>query len=413
MNEVNAESHLKSHLKKRKDRRRGRLAKDGFTLLRRRGSQYWAFYCMENGKRISHSTGKTDKAEAEAIAREYLKPKASQENVTFGEFAKDFFVWDQCAWIRAQHAAGRTFSKGAAIGRRVHLTKWIPPKYGARPLSSITPKELRDWIISLPLSGQTKNHLKYTLKTVFGEAVFAGLITSNPVADIRNVALNRKERDAFTLEDLGKLFPTDNRQLFRLWGDARMAMLALTLAATGIRSGEARALHWRHVRREKVHLPDGAEAEVYYLLIEQGVKFFSDEIGSTKSGKPRPVFLPERARCALEWWKKNTFGGKGARDLVFPGNEDGRLIRETLLRARFKKALELSGVDVNGRNLVPHSFRHAYVTRSKRALPAGLLLLMAGHADEKVQAGYFHPQLHEHLLEMAASRSLIESTGKW
>lgn len=408
-------SHLNLHLKKaaKKRRRHGRLCADGFTVFKRRGGRTWYFYATENGKRIAHSTRKTDKSEAEAVARKYLRPASPLASRTLGDFTTDFFAWGKCSWIAAQHAAGRPFSQGAAIGRRTHLTHWVLPKFKDRQISGITPKELRDWLIGLPLSGQSKNHIKYTLKTVFAEAVFAGIIEHSPVDGIRNVSLNRKERDAFSLEDLAKLFPLDRQEFFRIWGDAGMAMLFLVLAATGIRSGEARALQWKHVGAAVVTLPDGKQVEIPYLMIEQGVKFYSNEIGSTKSGKGRPVYLPARARAALEWWRSNTYGGKGPGDLVFPGSSGARPIDEELLRARFKKALVKARVDVAGRNLVPHSLRHAYVTRSKKALPADLLLLMAGHADERVQRGYLHPTIDEHLKEMAAAQLLIEGAAKW
>jgi integrase len=414
--------HLSSHLKKspakkpKVKRRHGKMTAKGYTLFKRKGSSTWYFYTLEAGRRIARSTGKEDQDEARDFVRRTLNPgtvEADAKKKTFGEFAADFFVWGKCAWIKAKLESGGHFSQGAAIGRRTHLVHWIFPKFKDRLVSSLTPKELRDWIYSLPLSGQSRNHIKYSLKTIFSEAVFAGLIERNPITDIKNVELHRKERDAFTLEDLAKLFPLDRQELFRVWGDAGMAMLFLTLAATGIRSGEARALQWKHVGADAVVLADGTRAEIPYLMIEQGVKFYSNEIGSTKSGKGRPVYLPERARAALEWWRKNTYGANSPGDLVFPGNDGKKPIDEELLRARFKKALVKAGVDVAGRNLVPHSFRHAYVTRSKKALPADLLLLMAGHADERVQRGYVHPTLAGHLQEMAAAQALIEGAARW
>ncbi len=423
--------HLNSHListTKRRKRRHGRLIADGFTVFKRRGAAAWYFYVVENGKRRARSTKETDKSKAEAIARKYMAPKptagpGAPARVTLREFTKDFFVWGKCPWIAAQLAADRSFSKGVAIGRRTHLLRYILPAFGDRLVAEIGAKELRDWLVMLkgtraakgrPLSGQTKNHVRYTLKIIFSEAVLAKLIPSSPVIEFRNVALNRKERDAFTLEDLAKLFPVDRGELFHVWGDdACMAILFTVLAATGVRSGEGRALQWRHVGAEVVAGPDGTAVEVPYLAIEQSVKFYSGEIGSTKSGKARPVYLPERARGALEWWRANTYGGTGPNDLVFPGADGARPLDEDLLRARFKKALVRAGVDAAGRNLVPHSFRHAYVTRSKKALPADLLLLMAGHADERVQKGYLHPALEEHLREMAGARLLIEAAAKW
>jgi integrase len=71
--------------------------------------------------------------------------------------------------------------------------------------------------------------------------------------------------------------------------------------------------------------------------------------------------------------------------------------------------MKRAGVSGEGRNLVVHSFRHGYVTRSKRAVPADLLLLMAGHADEKVQAGYVHPLLEDQLAQIGEAAGTIEA----
>ena len=56
--------------------------------------------------------------------------------------------------------------------------------------------------------------MKYTLKIVFSEAVFDNLID--------NVALNKKERDPFTLEDLALLFPQGTDRLLTIWKDPEM-----------------------------------------------------------------------------------------------------------------------------------------------------------------------------------------------
>lgn len=383
-------------------------------MFRRRGSEVWYFYAVDNGKRVAHSTKTADKILAEKVAREYLTPSTLSARTTIEEWAGDFFVPGKCPWLAAQDDAGKTVSEGTALGRRSHLTRWILPAFAKRPISSITAFELRNWINRLPLSSQSKRHMKYSLNAIFSEAVLAKLIEHNPVRDFDLVKLKRRQRDALTYEDLGALFPQETKKLIDRWGDLGMTTFMLILAATGIRSGEARALRWRHVGLQSVKVPEG-QAEICYLWIEDAVKFTSAApvIGPTKAGKPRPVFLPARARAALEAWRKASPWRTGPGDLIFPGQSQDRPLDEDLPRQRFKKALQVAEIDTAGRWLTPHSFRHAYVSRTKRALPADTLLLMVGHADEKTNAGYFHESIEQQVAQIAQARTLIEAAAKW
>ncbi|MCX7030526.1 MAG: hypothetical protein NTU62_10460 [Spirochaetes bacterium] len=93
-----------------------------FTVFRRKGSKFWYYYVVQDGRRVAKSTCKTNRYDAATEARMALKKTV--EPVTFEEFTRDFFVWDKCPWIAAQHAAGRSFSQGAAASRHSHVTTW-------------------------------------------------------------------------------------------------------------------------------------------------------------------------------------------------------------------------------------------------------------------------------------------------
>ena len=228
------------------------------------------------------------------------------------------------------------------------------------------------------------------------------------------IKLKIRPRGILTNRELEALFPQDVEKLARVWGDAGMAVFMLVLAATGIRSGEARALRWKHVQSKRMQIQT-ATVEIWYLQVEDAVKFTSAEpvIGTTKAGKPRPVFLPERARGALEWWKEHSPWPTRSSDFVFPGREVDRPMDEDLPRQRFKKALEAAEVDAADRWLTPHSLRHSYVSRAKRKLPSDIHLTMVGHEDEKTDAMYFHETLEQMLERIAVARGQIESAAKW
>jgi integrase len=268
--------------------------------------------------------------------------------------------------------------------------------------NTITPAELRDWLYALPLSGQTINHIRYSLKIIFKEAIFAAWIKTSPVDLIDNVEVDRKVRDAFNIEDLQKLLPRDNTEkLIQIWGDVEIAAAFIVLASTGLRSGELRGLAWRH------YIPERSA-----LIIERSVKFLTHEIGSTKTGKERMVYLWPGAKDSLEYWKSKS-PWTDAEDFIFPGPERGKPVNDNLLRTRLTRALKRAEVDTTGRYLVVHSFRHSYVTRAREKISASALQLTSGHEDEKTSKGYFHPSVQDRLKQLDAAADSITAAVKW
>ena len=81
----------------------------------------WFFYYYdEEGKRIPKSTGKSLKHEAVTIVEKFLAQDDTKDR-KLKEYSKTFFVWDECLWIRRQHAKGKRSSKTNATLRRDHL----------------------------------------------------------------------------------------------------------------------------------------------------------------------------------------------------------------------------------------------------------------------------------------------------
>ncbi len=318
-----------------------------------------------------------------------------QKPVTFGEFAKDFFDWELSDWIKRQHAKGRRFSRSVARSRQGHVARYLIPKWGDRLLSDLNLGEIENWIVSLPLANQTKNHILYTIRIILREAKLRNFIQVNPLAEMEPLGKQHQQRDIFTIDELGKLFPEDANELVRIWGDAEHATAFLLLASTGLRSGELRGLQWHHIIRGKV------------LYIQQAVK--DDEtIGPTKTFRPRVAWLFPRARSVLDWWKEQSPWTE-PEDYIFPGFRRDKPLNRANLSRSLPGALRRAGLEAEERVWVVHSFRHTYNTMMRKILPEEILRDMTGHRDSRMTDAYDHPSVEDLLLKLEDTRVLQEA----
>lgn len=97
------------------------------------------------------------------------------------------------------------------------------------------------------------------------------------------------------------------------------------MLTSGIRSGEARVLQWKHIVWDQQG-----------ILIVQAQKA-NKAIGEPKAKEIRAVIVPKRTITLLKWWLEQTLY-KLPEDYIFPG------------------------INTAGRNLVAHSLRHTYNT---------------------------------------------------
>jgi len=351
----------------------------------------WFFYYYdEDGTRKPKSTGKSLKHEAVTIVEKFLAQNNSK-NRPLNEYTKTFFVWDECLYIKRQLAKGKRFSKTNAKLRRDHLVNYILPEYGMRSLSSLNRVEIENWLVTLKsiktgeqLSNQTKNHILYAFRIMLREAEREGIVPYNCLSIVESLAVQPKQRDVFSQEELQKLFPSDLEALTKIWRKEEYAYYFFILATTGMRRGEARALKWKHIIENTKR--NG-------LLIEEAIKN-DDSTGSTKTGKARVVVLNKQAEKYLEHWQAST-PFNDPEDLIFYGSNGSRPIMGKTLQNRFQKALQKAEIKTDGRNLVIHSFRHSYNTLLRNVLPIDILQATTGHSSESMTERYNHPSLKD------------------
>jgi integrase len=373
-----------------------------YTLYKRiikDGTRVW--YCSWYdcaGRRVQRSTGTTSKAEAAQLALGMVQTTVV-EAPTLSDFARDFYKWDQCSWIKRQVAKGRGLSKSWAQARRAMVDNHILPAFGNTRLSAITRPMIERWLVDLPRSNQTRNHILYALKTILSEAEADRIIIRNPLDHAEPMGKQARRRDAFSVGELRRLFPVDHEQLTEVWGELKYATLFMVLATTGIRSGEARALQWRHV------LPNG------WLVVEKAVKQ-DGAIGAPKNGDSRVAAIPARTQALLSTWFENSHF-KAPDDLVFFGDRADHPLNRRTFGDILRRAMSTAKVEVDGRFLSTHSFRHSYNTLLRRSLPADVLRALLGHHDERMTQHYDHPAIQDHIRLVEGSLGQVENAFGW
>ncbi len=363
--------------------------------LWKRGKYY---YYRLPGESSFHSTGETNKRKAEGYVHNLLRD-GKTSRIKLGAFTESFFRWGECDWIKAQHAAGQSFSRAMAKQRRAHLDNYILPVFGARKLTDINPAEIERWLINLDLGNSTKNSIKYTFSIIFAEAKRNRLVPTNPVNDVRRMSTkNYRRRDIFSLEEIQALFPNDEAKLLEVWGHLKWAVMHYLMLTSGMRCGEVGGILWSHVIWDL----DG-------ILILQSIKA-DGTIGDPKGGQ-RAAIIPNRTVTLLRrWYEESPFTDPDC--YVFFGEDCAKHLNAKTISRKIRSAMEQAGIEIGDRFLGAHSLRHTYNTRMEKLLPEAILRFMIGHKSRQMTERYLHISPREKLSEFLSSKSLIDKAWK-
>ncbi len=182
-----------------------RLNKSGIVVW------YYRVYVNE-GHRISRSTGKTSKTLARLYCDQLLREGKliPQKILTLQDWAEErnWFVWDKCEYIRGKLA--RSPAERPAISRRYadrcrkELLRWILPYHGTLPIEKITPTDCEKLLFSWKnagLSSKSINNIASTYRTILNEAERLGIISSNPWKKVSPFKPEKKSKGILTLEE--------------------------------------------------------------------------------------------------------------------------------------------------------------------------------------------------------------------
>ncbi len=337
----------------------------------RRGKFYY-FTVSENGKRRNISTGLTGKEKAREIVRDYINKHRRGTDLTFSDYADQYFIWETCPRVGRLLDEGKSISRQHVKNSRRWLEKYILPD---SIFSNIKMKEItRGDVLDLRRRLRTGilktktgslNKVVKTLKTILSEACFRDDIPSNPGAQIGKINYEPMVRGVFEISEVKDIL---HYQPGELKTNALADAVYTTLLLTGVRAGELRALRWGSVNLEtgRTKITEAFKTEV--------------DVGTPKWGKIRDIVLSRLLLYRLQEWRDQTLY-KEPEDFIF-SNLDGKPISRAWLKFHMEKLLKAAEADdrftfeVAERWLTPHSCRHTLNT----------ILLSAGISPLIVQA---------------------------
>jgi len=248
---------------------------------------------------------------------------------------------------------------------RTHLA----PTVGTIPLGRLRPSDVEELIVTkrdAGLSASTIRRIYTVLRSALDIAARDGLIRSNPAAAVRRPGVERKDAPHLTAEQAQAL-------LEAIKGD-RLECLFRVMLATGLRRGEALALHWSDVDL------DAGLLRVRWTLSRTSQGLQLDEPKTDKSRRtvplPRSAIETLRAHRTRQLEEQRTAAGAWQEHGLVFTTEIGTPLEPRNMLRRFEILAERAGL----RGVTLHTLRHS----------AASFLLAAGTHTKVVQEHLGH-----------------------
>lgn len=361
----------------------GRLRRD-YSLYRRRrkdGKRVWYYrtYDQYGERTAGRTTHETNRIKAERYCNLLLRTGdlVPIKEIVFEEYAKDWWVWGKCAYVRGRLARSPrnrpAISERHAADMLSALKMHILPRFRTTRLSTIRPTMIETWMFELEdkgLSYKRINNIAGCLRVMLSEAKRRGLLAANPFEQVQLFGDDSRDRGTFTIEEIRTLFAADS--LEKIWNGHQLHRAVNELAAaTGLRQGEILALRDEDVHADHVHVAHSWHWK-YGLL-------------PTKTRQERDVPVPGRVMNDMSF-----FVGSGG--YVFSMNGGQTPASGSRITQALYDALERAGVPPEGRkrrNLTFHSWRHTFNSLARaHAVPTAILQRVTGHSTLQMTDHY-------------------------
>jgi integrase len=194
----------------------------------------------------------------------------------------------------------------------------------------------------------------------------------NPFLYIDTPRYESKTRDALPEDEMLKIFePGVLRGTMEL-------VVGTIIFYSGLRRSEVFALK-----------PEDLDWKTPKITVRRAWQMFDDKervIGPPKSKKPRDtLFDPILQEAVKKLWEEN-----GKHEYVV-SYKNGKTPGPSWIRNRFSKWLERAGIELGGREIVPHSSRHTLASLLEaKGIPIRYIQEILGHSDEETTKIYLH-----------------------
>lgn len=358
--------------------------REPFTVFPRKmksGLVVWYYQTYDNNNRrtTARSTGQTSKGAARTYCNKLYKEDAlipnRGENLLFSQYAKDWWIWDKCEYVKFR-LSRRELTRNYVNSGKINLKKHILPHFGKTRLGAIKSYDIEKWLLEFAgkgLSNQTANMNLTFLNIMLTDAIRRGLLDSNPADKVAPLKKDTRVRDILTSTEVGAIFDTDS--IKKIWNNKIYYLANLLSACTGMRVSEILA-----VRKEILF--DG-----YIFVSEQ----YSAKYGllPTKTKETRQVPIPEELQKELEILSME-HGGK----YIFSTNGGETPVCMQSLNNAFVRAIKRIGIskeDKRERNLCFHGWRHFFNTTMRtNDISDGKLKKLTGHKTQAMTEHYTH-----------------------
>lgn len=308
--------------------------------------------------------------QADIIRKAWMPPEATPKvtRVTFGQYAK--------MWLTQRDVKQRTREHYERL-----LDQHLIGSFGALPLTSITPDDVRAWYATFGTTTPTlRAHAYALLRTILGTAASDGKINTNPCVI----------RGAGTAKRVKKIRPASLPELATLADSMPAQYSAMILLASwcALRFGELTELRRKDVVLATTIADDGTEEHSGTIRVERAMVRLNDGYAVTtpkSDAGTRDVAVPPHLVPVIRDHLAKHVGPKPD-SLLFPAQHGGHLAPATLYR-RFYTAREAAGRP----DLRFHDLRHSGAVLAA-ATGATLAELMArlGHSTPQAAMRYQH-----------------------
>jgi integrase len=265
----------------------------------------------------------------------------------------------------------------------------VMPALGDFFLDKITDKDVREWHVGLAgkRAAATANNALRMLKMVMSDGCADFNLARSPAERVRAIPLRHAPDDdpnILSPEELGKVLGEFGRS------EAGDYPLALTLALTGLRFGEATALKWGDVREE--------EGQIRVVRAQ-----WKGHISTTKTGVARTVPLVAELAAALRAHRARLVAGQhaGLKEGWIFAEEEGGVLRKNYLRRPLLRVLKVVGI--KGRFTV-HGFRRTFNNIARQVAGEIVTRAITGHVTQAMTEHYSHVGRDE---KLAAAGSVV------